>query len=64
MSWVPTMAGTIERRLLLNYRVDLDVLERILPSQPVPSGRRGGHGWDLPHSPTSRSFIRCRTPIT
>jgi hypothetical protein len=27
----PTMNGTIERRLLINYRVNLDMLERLLP---------------------------------
>lgn len=27
----PTMVGTIERRLLVNYRVDPDVLARVLP---------------------------------
>jgi len=32
MSPVPTMQGLIERRLLVNYRVVPDVLERLLPS--------------------------------
>lgn len=31
MSGVPTMVGTIERRLLINYRVDPEVLQRLLP---------------------------------
>lgn len=31
MNRVPTMVGTIERRLLVNYRVDLEVLDRLLP---------------------------------
>ncbi|MHB8220892.1 MAG: DUF2071 domain-containing protein [Acidimicrobiales bacterium] len=32
MTSLPALAGTIERRLLINYRVDRTVLERILPS--------------------------------
>jgi len=31
MSWAPAMVGTIERRLLVNYRVDAEVLRRVLP---------------------------------
>ena len=43
MNRVPTMAGVIERRLLVNYRVDLDVLERLLPPplRPQPVGGTG-----------------------
>src|ERR1700722_17105295 len=33
----PTMAGTIERRLLVNYRVDPEVVERLLPAPFRPS---------------------------
>ena len=32
MSRVPAMVGTIDRRLLINYRVDAEVLRRILPA--------------------------------
>lgn len=32
MSWMPAVMGTIERRLLVNYRVDAEVLQRILPA--------------------------------
>jgi hypothetical protein len=32
MSRVPAMVGTIERRLLVNYRVETEVLRRVLPS--------------------------------
>lgn len=31
MRYLPDMVGTIERRLLVNYRVDPQVLERVLP---------------------------------
>ena len=31
MTRLPTMVGTIDRRLLINYRVDADVLARALP---------------------------------
>jgi hypothetical protein len=33
---VPTMTGVIERRLLINYRVDPDVMQRLLPSPFSP----------------------------
>jgi len=29
--WMPSISGLIERRILLNYRVDADVLARLLP---------------------------------
>ena len=34
--WMPAIAGLIERRILLNYRVDADVLARLLPSPFEP----------------------------
>ena len=40
---VPTMLGVIERRLLVNYRVDLDVLRRLLPA-PLRPQVIGGTG--------------------
>lgn len=43
MSRVPTMVGTIERRLLVNYRVDLEVLQRLLPA-PFRPQAIGGKG--------------------
>ena len=43
MNRVPTMAGMIERRLLVNYRVDLEVLERLLPP-PFRPQAIGGKG--------------------
>ena len=30
--WIPTIHGLIERRLLINYRVDADALQRALPA--------------------------------
>jgi hypothetical protein len=36
MNRVPMMAGIIERRLLVNYSVDLEVLQRFLPSPFQP----------------------------
>jgi uncharacterized protein YqjF (DUF2071 family) len=36
MRWVPTMKGTIERRLLVNYRVDPEVVTRLLPEPFMP----------------------------
>jgi hypothetical protein len=29
--YIPTLEGTIDRRLLVNYRVDPDYLQRLLP---------------------------------
>jgi hypothetical protein len=29
--WIPTLQGVIDRRLLVNYRVEADVLARVLP---------------------------------
>lgn len=29
--YIPTLEGTIERRLLVNYRVDPNALQRLLP---------------------------------
>ena len=43
MNRVPTMVGMIERRLLVNYRVDLEVLERLLPP-PFRPQAIGGKG--------------------
>jgi Uncharacterized conserved protein (COG2071) len=36
MNRVPAFAGTIDRRLLINYRVEPDVLRRVLPSRFRP----------------------------
>jgi hypothetical protein len=46
MNRVPTMVGTIERRLLVNYSVDLEVLQRLLPSpfRPQVVGDKGMAG--------------------
>lgn len=41
MKRLPTMVGTIDRRLLINYRVDPDVLARLLPEPFEPQVVRG-----------------------
>jgi hypothetical protein len=43
MSRVPAMVGTIDRRLLINYRVDAEVLAHVLPS-PFRPQLVGGMG--------------------
>jgi hypothetical protein len=42
MMGVPVMAATIERRLLVNYRVEADVVARLLP-EPFRPMTLGGH---------------------
>jgi hypothetical protein len=41
--WIPTLQGVIDRRLLVNYRVDADVLARVLPP-PFRPKLVGGYG--------------------
>jgi hypothetical protein len=41
MTRLPTMVGTIDRRLLINYRVDPDVVARLLPEPFTPQLMRG-----------------------
>lgn len=41
MSWAPAMVGTIERRLLVNFRVDAEMLCRVVPSPFRPQLVRG-----------------------
>ena len=41
MTRLPRMVGTIDRRLLINYRVDPDVLARLLPEPFEPQLVRG-----------------------
>jgi hypothetical protein len=41
MNHVPTLVGTIERRLLVNYRVDPDLVEGLLPSPFRPQVVKG-----------------------
>jgi hypothetical protein len=41
MKWLPRMVGTVDRRLIINYRVDADVLARILPEPFKPQLVRG-----------------------
>ncbi|HEX5291197.1 MAG TPA: DUF2071 domain-containing protein [Streptosporangiaceae bacterium] len=43
MSMIPDLAGTIDRRLLINYRVDAEVLRRFLPP-PFRPQLAGGAG--------------------
>ncbi|MGC0317472.1 hypothetical protein QBC98_005979 [Kitasatospora acidiphila] len=37
----PTMASTVERRLLVNYRVDPDIAARLLPAPLRPKLSHG-----------------------
>jgi hypothetical protein len=39
--YIPTLEGTIDRRLLVNYRVDPDYLQRLLPGPFRPKRFRG-----------------------
>jgi hypothetical protein len=39
--WIPTLQGVIDRRLLVNYRVDAELLERVLPPPFQPKLVRG-----------------------
>jgi hypothetical protein len=39
--WLPTLQGVIDRRLLVNYRVDADVMARLLPAPFRPKLARG-----------------------
>lgn len=41
MSFLDTIKGVIARRVLLNYRIDPDVLRRVLPAQFRPKLHRG-----------------------
>lgn len=58
---LPVLRGLIERRILVNYRVDLDVLARFLPSpfRPQPIGGFGVAGICLIRLRDVRP-LRCR----
>ena len=49
---LPLVAGTIERRILVNFRCRPDTLANILPAPFLPkAGKRLGNGRHLPDSP-------------
>jgi hypothetical protein len=62
VSTIPGLAGTIDRRLLINYRVDAEVLRRFLPppfrpqlvagasSRTSQPSRRAPPSWTPPSS--------------
>lgn len=63
----PVMRGMIDRRLLVNYAVDSDVLQQLLPPPFRPKVVHGFRdGRDLPHQthrdatvPACRHWLAC-----
>jgi hypothetical protein len=68
MSMIPDLAGTIDRRLLISYRVDAEVLRRFLPPpfRPQLAGGAGvagpGRGVYIPCSGGKDSDVVLAAP--